>query len=107
MVKKLEHKMGKFTGYDTDGEGWKVAPCYQERMQRILEEYSGVKKLVDDVSAFAAKRNAEIEHEKTKLWNEIREDLGITIADLNFNWMDGWVRPVPEPEKEGKKKEGK
>ena len=76
-VSDREHKMGKHTGYDTNGVDFWVAPTWKNQWSAMDAEEVGVTRLVENTNAFAQRFYTEIRKRRLAWWDEIYDELGL------------------------------
>ena len=72
-----EHRIGKYTGYDIDGDRISPAPVHVDAMERLREQEVGIRTLLDAVNSYAQRSFAELERQRHEWWVRLSEDLGI------------------------------
>ena len=92
-----EHKSGKSTGYDIEGEAYYLAPTYLERFLELAQRRQALEQLLKTVLAFVEDGYRHLSSANGKLFSTISEDLGIDTTTMIYELSTNTMRPKPKP----------
>lgn len=96
------HVAGKYTGYTLRDSRYYVAPTHRSAFDRLHDRYAAAETLVRHFNAFLTHHYEQLEGDRRRHWEYVREDLGLDAGDWRYDAADGCVYRA---EKQAEKKE--
>jgi len=75
-----EHRDGKFTGYEIEGDKLYLAPCDINTIDKLLVEERGLATYVRDLNRFIEERYRDLALREDAWWQRIAENVGTTVV---------------------------
>lgn len=98
---KREHKNGKHTGYETDGERYWLAPMLVEQFGQIQDQERALDAIIEATVRTVAEARRHNEAQRRRWWDAVYNDLGLDKSvDYSFKRIEGVLAP-PKPENKG------
>jgi|GEM_PF-6683476 len=91
------YRVGKHTGYELRNGEYHLAPMYVEQFDRITNRRNGIQMMLEAVTEHAALDYQAVSVAQRKLWDAIGEDFGVNFGKGQWTYLDGVIRPMPEP----------
>ena len=88
------HRMGKETGYQVINGVYHIAPLYWEQFEKINNDITGIKNMLDMVTTHAQKDLSELQRQQNLIFKKLSEDIGL---DISKQWVysNGTIKEIP------------
>jgi hypothetical protein len=82
---RREHKVGRSTGYETDGESYWIAPTHMSSWDAIDKDEAGLRALVAAINSHLQQQYTTVAARRKAWWKHVAEDIGIeSTGDLTY-----------------------